>query len=330
MVALCALGDRLGLFAELAAHGPATSAELAARTGLQQRYLREWLSALACAGYLDYEPTSARFSLPVERVPVLAQEGCELFQGGRFQYLPTLFGAIDCVARAFVTGGGVPADTYPSDWWDGSERTAPPWVEHQLVQRWLVALPEMRTKLERGATAADVGCGQGTALLKLAAVYPASRFVGYDLFAPAIARGIERAEVAGLTGRVRFAALDVAAGLDERFDFIMTHEVIHDTADPLRVLRAIHDALRPDGVYLMKEPAAAERLEDNLGIAGAFRYSVSLLYCLPTALSGGSVGLGAMGMPESVVRELCAQASFSAVRRLPIEDPYYAFYAIVP
>jgi SAM-dependent methyltransferase len=165
----------------------------------------------------------------------------------------------------------------------------------------------------------------------LAAVYPASRFVGYDLFAPAVATAAERARAAGLADRVRFEPLDAAAGLDGRFDLIMTHEVIHDTADPLRVLRAIRDALQPDGTYLMKESAASDRLEDNQGLAGAFRYSVSLLYCLPTALAGGGgVGLGAMGMPESVVRALCMQAGFSAVRRLPIEDPFNALYAVQP
>jgi SAM-dependent methyltransferase len=330
LVAMCALGDRLGLFADLAAHGAATSAELATRTGLQERYVREWLSAMASAEYLRYDPASGRFELPAEHRPVLSQEDDELFQGGRFQYIPALFGALDRITKAFREGGGVPAGAYPADWWDGAERTNPGWIEHRLIQHWLPALPEVQVKLGRGALSADVGCSEGGALLKLAAVYPASRFVGYDQFAPAIATATSRAQAAGVAERVRFVTLDVADGLDERFDFIMTNDVIHDMADPLRGLRAIHDALQPNGVYLMREPAAAERLEENVGLAGAFRYSISLLYCLPTALAGGAAGLGAMGMPASVVRELCAQAGFGSVRRLPIEDPFDAFYALQP
>ena len=165
-------------------------------------------------------------------------------------------------------------------------------------------------------------------MLKLATVYPASRFVGYDQFAPAIALATARSQAAGVAERLRFVALDVANGLDERFDFIMTHDVIHDMADPLGGLRVIHDALHPDGVYLMREPMAAERLEENVGLAGAFRYSISLLYCLPTALAGGAAGLGAMGMSETVVHDLCERAGFGSVDRLPIEDPFDAFYAI--
>lgn len=328
VIAMCNLGDRLGLFRELAHNGPATSAELAVRMALQERYLREWLSAMASAGYLEYDPVSIQFRLPPDHLPALADESSAAFQGGRFQYLLALFKVQDAVAEAFRQGGGVPAEAYSGEFWDGIERTVPGWAEHRLIQEWIAAMPEVKQRLEQGTMAADVGCGQGGALLKLAQAFPHSRFVGYDVSEPSTIVARSRAQQLGISDRVKFNVLDVADGLPEQFDFIMSHEVIHDTADPLRVLQAIRNALRPEGTYLMKEYAASEKLEENSGSFGAFMYSISVLFCLTTSLAANGAGLGSAGLPESKVRELCGRAGFATVRRLPVVDAFSAFYAI--
>ena len=328
VIAMCNLGDRLGLFQALADNGPATSAELAARTALQERYVREWLSALASAHYLDYDPISTQFRLPPEHMHTLVDERSAMFQGGRFQYLLALFKVQDAVAQAFRQGGGVSADAYSGDFWDGIERTVPGWAEHRLIQEWIAAMSEVKLRLETGAMAADVGCGQGGALLKLAQAFPKSAFVGYDVYEPSIILARNRAQDLGISDRVKFDVLDVANGLPEQFDFIMSHEVIHDTVDPLRVLQAIRNALRPDGTYLMKEYAASEKLEENGGSFGAFMYSISVLFCLTTSLAANGAGLGSAGLPESKVHEICVRAGFTSVRRLPVVDAFSAFYAI--
>jgi len=169
---MCTIGDRLGLFKALASGGPATSDELAARAGLHERYAREWLNAMACAGYLEYEPARRLFTLPPEYAPALAQEAGPMFMGGVYQHLPGLFGALDELIEVFKRGGGVSQDAYSKDFREGMERISASWFENFLVPQWIPALPEVQVKLERGARAADVGCGSGRALITLARAFP--------------------------------------------------------------------------------------------------------------------------------------------------------------
>jgi SAM-dependent methyltransferase len=317
---MASIGDRLGLFKRLAAGGPATGAELAERTGLDERYVREWLGAMVGASYVEYTPASGRYMLSPEQARVLAEEGSPFFAGGVHQLAPALVMPLDRILDAFRNGGGVPQSAYDDNLWEGMERGNVGWIEHVLVQRALPAMPEAQAKLERGAHVADIGCGRGGALLKLAQAFPRSRYVGYDVFAPTVAAATARAEAAGVADRVRFEARDVSRGLPERYDLITSFDVVHDSADPPGLLRAVHEALRPDGLYVCFEPASQEKLADRVGARAAFLYSVSVLYCMTTSLSQGGVGLGAMGMPESKVRELARAAGFKVVRRVPLMD----------
>ena len=327
---LCALGDRLGLFRDLAAKGPATSAELAARAGIDERYAREWLSALAAHGYLTYEPGTGIFTLPPEHVPALAQEAGPYFFGGVHQMLTGLGGALDPLVESFRSGGGVPQTAYGSEWWDGMERFTAGWFENLLLQEWLPLVPEVRAKLEDGATVADVGCGRGKALIKLAQAYPASRFVGYDVFTPSVEAAASRAREAEVDDRVRFECLDISGGLPERYDVITTFDVIHDAVDPLGILRAIRASLADDGIYLCLDMNCSEHLEENAGPLGAMFLSFSVLYCMTTSLAQGGAGLGTVGFHEPKVRELCAAAGFSTVRRVEMENPFNNLYEIRP
>ncbi len=329
VTAMSSIGDRLGLFKSLAEQGPATSAELADRAHINERYAREWLGAMACAGYLAYDPLSQRFTLPLEHVPVLAQEGGPVFFGGVQEEMVGLVGPINQLMQAFRSGDGVPMEAYDPSVWEGLTRFTSSWFENLLVPVWLPAMPEVQAKLERGALVADVGCGHGKALIKLAQTYPQSRYVGYDNFAPSIQQAAANAQAAGVADRVRFQHLDVSEGLPEQYDVINTFDVVHDAVNPRRLLRAIHNALRPNGRYVCLEINSSDKLEENIGLLGAFFYSVSVLYCMTSSLAHHGEGLGTVGLPESKMRELCTEAGFSSVRRVPMENPFNILYEVI-
>jgi 2-polyprenyl-3-methyl-5-hydroxy-6-metoxy-1,4-benzoquinol methylase len=327
---LAVLGDRLGLFKDLAAHGPATSEELASRMGINERYAREWLGGMASAGYLEYEPTSRRFMLPPEHAPALAQEGGPVFFGGVYQMMTGMSGVLDRLTAAFRAGGGVPQSAYHDDMWDGMERFSINWFENLLTQQWIPAMPDVQAKLERGAQVADVGCGRGRALIKLAQAFPIARYIGYDGFGPTIERAMANARAAGVADRVRFEQRDVSKGLPEQYDVITTFDVVHDAVDPVGLLRTIRQGLRPHGVYVCLDINCSDKLEENNGPLGAMFHGFSVLYCMTTSLAGGGMGLGTLGFHEPKVRELCAEAGFSNVRRVPLENPFNNLYEIRP
>ena len=275
---LSTIGDRLGLFKDLASHGPATSGELAKRTSINERYAREWLGGMASAGYLEYDPSSRRFTLPAEHVAALAQEEGPFFFGGMFQFFSGLEGTFDKLLDAFRNGGGVRQAAYTSHWWDGMERFTAGWFENMMLQQWFPEMPDVRRKLEQGALAADVGCGRGRASIKLAAAFPKSRFVGYDLFEPSIEKARQLARDAGVEDRVSFRHLDAAQGLPEEYDVVTTFDVMHDAPDPSGVLKMIRKALKPDGFYVCLDINCSDKLEENAGPLGALFHGFSVVY----------------------------------------------------
>jgi 2-polyprenyl-3-methyl-5-hydroxy-6-metoxy-1,4-benzoquinol methylase len=328
---MAGIGDRLGLFKELAANGAATSDELAIRTRLEERYVREWLGGMAAAGYLDYDPATGRYALPADHVPVLAEEAGPFFFGSAFFDFSTNFGeTYRRLVDAFRDGGGVPQSEYGAEVAESIERFTAPWFEHMLVQQWLPLMPDTLAKLEEGATVCDVGCGRGRALGKLAAAFPRSRFVGYDVYEPAIQAARARVQDAGVADRVRLEVRDAAQGFGERFDVVTTFDVLHDSVDPRGILSAIRSALSSDGRYICLEINCADRPQDNLGPLGTVLYGLSLAYCLPVSLAEGGAGLGTLGLPESRLSELATEAGFSKIRRVPIDDPFNSVYELTP
>jgi len=327
---LASIGDRLGLFKDLASHGSSTSGELSARTGTNERYVREWLGGMATAGYLDYERDSGRFTLPLEHAAALAEEGGPFFFGGIYQMSRAMNTVVEKVIHSFQHGGGVPQSAYPEDFWDGLERFTAGWFENLLLQQWIPAMPDVQAKLERGTSFADVGCGRGRALIKLAQAFPRSRYVGFDLFSPTIELATNHAKTAGVADRVRFETRDVCGGLPEQFDVIATFDVVHDAIDPLGLLRSIRAGLKDDGVYICLDINSSHELEQNKGPLGAMFHGFSVLYCMTTSLAHDGAGLGTLGFHERRVNEMCQQAGFRAVRRVPLENPFNNLYEIRP
>ena len=330
------LGDRLGLFKEMAKNGAVTSDDLATHAGISERYAREWLSAMACAGYVEYDPAATRFNLPLEHAPVLAEENGPAFFGGVHAMLVGMMGVLEKLEQAFRDGKGVPQSAYANEMWCGLERFTNTWFENLLLQEWLPAVPDVEAKLNNGATmagvagVADVGCGNGRALIKLAQAYPQSRFVGYDNYEPAIEAATAKADEAGVSDRVSFKQLDVVSGFPEQYDLITTFDVLHDMADPKGALRSIREAMKPEGTYLLLEINSSDKLEGNLGPIGALFYSVSVLYCMTSSLAQEGAALGTCGLPEVKVKEFCEEAGFSNVNRLPVENPFNILYEVKP
>ena len=208
------------------------------------------------------------------------------------------------------------------------ERFTAGWFENLLLGEWLPAVPEVRAKLEHGAKVADVGCGAGRALIKLAGAFPNSTCSGYDAFAGQLARARQNAASAGLGDRITFERRDVAAdGLPERFDVITTFDVVHDAVDPLALLKAIRAGLEPGGIYLLLEINCADHAHDNQGPIAQVLYGFSLLYCMTSSLAHDGAGLGTCGLPESNIRALAAEAGFGTVTRVA-ENPFNVLYAL--
>jgi SAM-dependent methyltransferase len=324
--ALCHVGDKLGLFTDLAENGPATPEELAERTAIDQRYAAEWLRGLAAPGYLDYDQDSGRYVLSPEHSLVLSVEGSPAFMGGGFQMFGGMLQPLDTIVRSFQDGGGAGQDEYGDDWWAGMERFTNGWFENFLLQEWIESMPNVKQKLEAGCDYADVGCGSGRALIKLAQAFPEPRFTGYDIFETQAERARANVEEAGLSDRIKIEVADAVDGLPGEYDVISTYDVVHDAADPLGLLKGIRESLRPGGSYICLDINCADRHEENEGPLAAMFYGFSVFYCMTTSLANGGAGLGTCGLPEAVARELCEEAGFSEVRRVPMENPFNNLY----
>lgn len=325
---LGAIGDALGLFTDLAERGPATSAELAARTGLDERYVREWLAGVHAAGYMSVDRATGRYALPPEHVPVLAQEAGSLFFGAAFRDSVEKGETFDALLTAFRGGGGIPMGEFSEQNRETLARFTAPWFEHALADDWIPRLPQVAAALEAGASVADIGCGRGAAVIRMAGMYPRSRFIGFDLHSGDIAVASEAARHSGVADRVRFEVLDATAGIPGTFDVITTFDVIHDAVDPAGILRAIHAALAPGGRYVCVDINCAERPEDNVGTVATIMYAFSLNYCLTVSLAEGGTGLGTCGLAEPVLRRMAGAAGFTAVRHIPVDDPFNTVYEL--
>jgi len=318
------IGHRTGLFGALAA-GPATSTELADRAGLHERYVREWLGATVTGGIIDYEPETTTYSLPPERAMFLTDGPMNLAPMARLG--THLAKHVHQVARAFREGGGVPYAEYRPEFTDVMDVIGRGAYDAFLVDAYLPLVPGLTETLTAGAHVADVACGTGHALVILARAFPNSTFVGIDFDEGAIARARAEARGAGCTN-VRFEVCDATRFRpDEQLDAIFVFDAIHDQVDPGAVLARIHDALREGGWFIMKEPHAADRLEDNIGNPMApILYSVSTLHCMTVSLAHDGAGIGTM-FGEELARRMLADAGFEDVQIYPAPgDPGDAVY----
>ncbi|MGJ7509018.1 class I SAM-dependent methyltransferase [Variovorax sp. GT1P44] len=309
------VGDQLGLYKALA-EGPATAESLARRTETDARYLREWLSAQAASGYVQYEPDGERFSLSEEQAFALAQEGSPAFIPGAFQVATAQFRAIPKMMQAMRTGLGVGWHEHDPVLFQGTERFFRPGYAANLVSQWLPALDGVDAVLRRGARVADVGCGHGASTLLMAQAYPDSSFTGFDFHAPSIDRARSAAKEAGIgEDRLRFEVASAKDFPGTAYDLVAVFDCLHDMGDPVGAAAHVRQSLKPDGAWMIVEPFANDRLEDNLNPVGRVFYSVSNFICTP-ASRAQEVGLclGAQA-GEARVRDVVTRGGFSRFRR---------------
>jgi SAM-dependent methyltransferase len=323
------VGDKLGLYEALADHGPATPAELAAATGCDERYLREWLSAQAASEYAHYDPATGRFHLDEVQTACLADASHPGFLAGGMTVVSSMHKDEESVRSAFTTGHGLGWHEHHHDLFVGTERFFRPGYVANLVTEWIPALDGVTAKLEAGATVADVGCGHGVSTLLLAEAYPNSTVVGFDYHPASIDVARKRAAEAGLGDRVRFevAAADAFPGAG--YDLVCIFDALHDMGDPTAAARHIRSALADDGTWLLVEPSAGDRLEDNLHLVGRIFYSASTMICTPASKAQpGAACLGAQA-GDARLQAVVAAGGFTRFRRAT-ETPFNAVLEVRP
>jgi 2-polyprenyl-3-methyl-5-hydroxy-6-metoxy-1,4-benzoquinol methylase len=318
------VGYRTGLF-EAAAKGPGTSQDIADRAGLHERYVREWLAAMATGGIIDYDAASGTFTLPPEHAACLTGTSSRNVAAGS-QNLPMLGKRLQRVIESFRNGGGVSYSEYRPDFTEAQDASWRLLYDGLLIKSFLPAVKGLPERLKAGIRVADIGCGTGHAVNVMAREYPASRFIGYDFGEDAIARGRAEAREMGL-GNARFEVLDVTRLAPEpKFDLITSFDAIHDQRDPAAVLRRIAGALAPDGIYFMMEPKASSRLEENIGNPFApYIYGMSVLHCMTVSLAEGGAGLGT-AWGEQVARRMLGEAGFGSVEVTDAPGPQNSIY----
>jgi 2-polyprenyl-3-methyl-5-hydroxy-6-metoxy-1,4-benzoquinol methylase len=314
---MASIGHRTGLFDAMRDQPPLTSEALAKKASLNERYVREWLGAMVTAGVVDVDPATVAFSLPPEHAAYLTRAAAADNMAVFTQYIGLLGGVEDLIVDCFRNGGGVPYEQFPR-FHDVMAEDSGQSVLSSIESHILPIVPGLSDSLTRGIRVLDAGCGRGKILLRLAALFPKSRFVGMDLSGEVT--DAARAEAARLGLRnVEFTAVDLST-FDEQaepsaFDLITTFDAIHDQAKPLKVLKGIHKALEADGVYLMQDIKGSSHVHLNLAHPmGTFLYTVSCMHCMTVSLAQGGEGLGAM-WGEEKTREYLARAGFRSVEK---------------
>ena len=324
---LISVGHRTGLF-EAAARGPATSAGLASRAGLSERYVREWLGAMVTGRLVSYDPATGEYVLPPEHACFLTGDGAS-----NIAPVAAMLRALGDLERCFAGGGGLPPAAFAPHFAAAGSQPGETWrriYDEQLVPGFLGAVPGLLARLTAGITVPDVGCGTGHAVTVAARAFPASRFLGVDINRQVLAAaGAERARLS--LGNAAFAAGDAATlPARPRFDLITAFDAVHDQHSPQQVLRRVRAALAPGGMFLMVDTKFSSDLAGNVGNPlAALCYAISLLYCVPVSLDGRGAGLGAMWGTERA-SQMLAEAGFGQVELLDSPRPQNCIYVCRP
>ncbi|MFL6023883.1 MAG: class I SAM-dependent methyltransferase [Marmoricola sp.] len=321
------IGDRLGLYVAMGDSTPVTPAQLAERTGCDERYLAEWLSAQAASGYADYDPATKTFRLTEEQAFALTSPDNPLFAPGGMQVAASTIADVDLVADAIRTGGGVDWGEHDHDLFAGTDRFFRPSYIGNLVDSWLPALDGVMAELETGARVADVGCGYGSSTILMAKAFPNSTFVGSDPHEPSIEAARKAAAEAGVAQRCTFEVATAQDFAGDGYDLVTTFDCLHDMGDPVGAAAHVRASLAPEGAWMIVEPNAADHLEDNLNPVGRIFYSASTTICIPSSRSQ-EVGL-ALGAQagEARTRAVAEQGGFTHFRRAA-ETPFNAVYEV--
>jgi len=315
------IGDKLGLYTAMGDAQWLTPADLAQRTGTDERYVREWLCAQAASGYAEYAPGTGCFRLTPEQAACLADRESPTYLPGALYIAASTIKDEPKLTERFRSGAGLGWHEHDGDLFCGTELFFRAGYVANLVASWLPALENAEEKLRAGASVADIGCGHGASTIVMAKAYPHSRFVGFDYHEASIEAARRAAERAGVSDRVRFEVATAKDFPGDGYDLVCVFDALHDMGDPVGAARHVHEALAPDGSWLIVEPMAGDRVEDNLNPVGRVFYSASTTICTPASRSQ-EVGL-ALGAQagEARLRAVVEEAGFARLRRAT-ETPF--------
>jgi 2-polyprenyl-3-methyl-5-hydroxy-6-metoxy-1,4-benzoquinol methylase len=311
---LVLIGDKLGLYKALSQAGPVTAADLAKRSGCAERYLREWLANQAAGGYVCYDPATQKYSMTEEQAIALADESSPAFLPGIFHVMSAVFKDEPKITERFRSGQGLAWGDHDKSLFEGTERFFRPYYNANLVSSWIPALDGVEAKLKKGAKVADVGCGFGASTILMAQAFARSEFIGFDAHPASIDAARRRAQEAGVSSRVKF---EVAKSTDypgKDYDFVAHFDCLHDMGDPVGAARHVLKTLHKDGSWMIVEPFAHDRVEENLNPIGRLFYAASTMICVPASLAYNGPALGAQA-GEARLREVITKGGFKKIRR---------------
>jgi SAM-dependent methyltransferase len=314
------LGQKLGLFKALANKGPMNSTELASATGTVERYVREWLINQSAGGYVEYDPSTGRYSMTPEQVVALTDETSPFFVGGGFYVTKAMSAAVGRIEESFRNGGGMLWGEHDPDLFLGTELFFRPSYIGNLINGWLPALSGVTEKLTRGGKAADVGCGHGASTIILAHAFPKSHFYGFDNHAESIHRARQLAADAGVADRTTFEVASASEFPGEGYDLVAFFDCYHDLGDPIGASKRAFQTLDADGSVMIVEPMAGDRVEQNFNPVGRIFSGASTLCCTPNSLAVGGPALGTVASDQAL-RETVFAAGFSSFQRVT-ETPF--------
>lgn len=308
------LGDQAGVFDALDAAGRASLDQLAARTGLNPKYLHEWLGSVSAAGYVTFHPEDETFELTEEQALIFGREGQPACMQGFFQVVISQFAGQEAAVETFKSGKGRPWSDHLPCCFCGTDRFFRPGYAANLVANWIPSLEGVEEKLKSGAKIADIGCGHGSSTLLMAQAFPASTVYGFDFHEPSIAEARAKAKEAGVTN-IHFEVARAQDYPGEGYDFACIFDALHDMGDPVGAARHIHETLKPDGTFMLVEPMAGDSMADNMNPIGQIFYAASTTVCTPASLAQEvGLGLGAQAGQKRLT-EVLNQAGFTKVRR---------------
>jgi 2-polyprenyl-3-methyl-5-hydroxy-6-metoxy-1,4-benzoquinol methylase len=319
--ALVVIGDKLGLYKAMVEAGPVNPGDLARLTGTTERYVREWLNAQAASGYIAYDAASGRFSLSPEQAFALADDTSPASVPGLFHVTAAMWHGEEKMTDNFRSGRGLEWGAQHPCLFEGTERFFRAGYIGNLVSAWLPALDGVKAKLERGAKVADVGCGLGASTILMAKAFPKSRFIGFDSHDKSIALARERAAKAGVADRVSFEVANSTNYPGNGYDLVAHFDCLHDMEDPVGAARHVRETIDKEGTWMIVEPFAADRPEDNHNPVGRVFYSASTMLCVPHSLAHHGPALGAQAGEARLREVIVTGGGFSRMRRAT-ETPF--------
>src|SRR5829696_2626140 len=327
---LLIIGDRLGLYKAMADSGkPLTSEELARKTDTNERLVREWLANQAAGGYITYNASDGKYTLPPEQAMALAYEYSPVYIHGAYQAIRSYFKDEDKFVEMFKTGKGFRWGEHNHDLFEGTARFFKPNYVGNLVSSWIPSLDGIEEKLKQGAKVADIGCGYGISTILMAKTYSNSKFYGFDNHNPSIEQAKEQSRKEGITSNLEFSSVSASdESIGNDYDLITFFDCLHDMGDPIGAMKFAKHTLKPAGTCMIIEPMANDKVEDNLNLVGRIYYAASTVVCVPNSLADNGPALGAQA-GEKKIKEISEAAGFTQFKRAT-QTPFNIIYEVKP